>query len=65
MFDDCQTWKVVVSLEYQYSIWPNSKVAPPGWKDEGKIDSKEGCLNYIKEVWLDMRPKSLQELTDL
>jgi len=64
MFEHCESWRVVINLEDQYSIWPTSKTIPPGWRDEGKTGAKEECLNYIKEVWVDMRPRSLKELMD-
>ncbi len=64
MFEHCKLWKVVISLEDQYSVWPVSKEIPSGWKDAGKEGEKEECLNYIKEVWVDMRPRSLRELMD-
>lgn len=32
-----------------------------GWKDVGKVGSKEEGLAYIKEVWTDMRPLSLRK----
>ena len=62
MFENCESWKVVINLEDQYSIWPIQKEIPSGWSDGGKKGSKEECLNYIKEVWTDMRPRSLREL---
>jgi len=52
-------WKVVVSLEKQYSIWPVDKNIPYGWEDCKKQGSKEECLFYIKNTWTDMRPLSL------
>lgn len=64
MFEHCKLWKVVISLEDQYSIWPAYKPIPFGWSDAGKEGEKEECLNYIKEVWVDMRPRSLRELMD-
>src|SRR5262249_41396257 len=30
------------------------------WKDVGKSGLKSECLDYIKEVWTDMRPLSLR-----
>ena len=54
-------YNVVVNIEGQYSIWPDDKEVPYGWNIEGKRGTKEDCLNYIKEVWTDMRPKSLKE----
>jgi MbtH protein len=31
-----------------------------GWSDAGKSGTKAECLEYIKEVWTDMRPLSLR-----
>lgn len=53
--------KVVVNDEGQYSIWPAYKEEPLGWHYAGKTGTKEECLAYIKEVWTDMRPKSLRD----
>jgi len=58
--DDTTVYKVVVNHEEQYSIWPNYKEIPRGWKDVGKSGLKSECLGYIKEVWTDMRPLSLR-----
>lgn len=51
--------KVVVNHEGQYSIWPIDRESPAGWKDAGKTGLKSECLEFIKEVWTDMRPLSL------
>ncbi len=59
--DDKTVYKVVVNHEEQYSIWPSYRENPLGWKDAGKMGTKEECLNYIKEVWTDMRPLSLRK----
>lgn len=55
------TLKVVVNHEEQYSIWPADRQPPGGWREVGKVGTKEECLAYIKEVWTDMRPLSLRE----
>ena len=52
---------VVVNDEEQFSIWPARMDIPNGWKSAGKSGSKDDCLSYVKEVWTDMRPKSLRE----
>jgi uncharacterized protein YbdZ (MbtH family) len=52
---------VVINHEEQYSIWPEYKECPLGWKNVGKIGPKAECLAYIKEVWTDMRPLSLRK----
>lgn len=59
--EDNRTYKVVVNHEEQYSIWLADKDNPLGWKDAGKSGSKQECLDYIKEVWTDMRPLSLRK----
>jgi MbtH protein len=56
-------FKVVVNHEEQYSIWPEHKVVPSGWREIGKSGSKQECLSHVKEVWTDMRPLSLRETT--
>jgi uncharacterized protein YbdZ (MbtH family) len=59
--EDTTIYKVVVNHEEQYSIWPDYKEIPLGWKDVGKSGIKPECLAYIKEVWTDMRPLSLRK----
>lgn len=54
-------FKVVVNVERQYSIWPLNKENAFGWTDVGFQSEKEECLEYIAEVWKDMRPYSLIE----
>jgi MbtH protein len=58
------TLKVVVNDEEQYSIWPSDRDNAPGWRDAGKVGTKEECLAWIKEVWVDMRPSSLRDAMD-
>jgi MbtH protein len=58
--EDTTFYKVVVNHEEQYSIWPAEKSNPLGWTDAGKTGPKVECLAYVKEVWTDMRPKSLR-----
>ncbi|HEY9130843.1 MAG TPA: MbtH family NRPS accessory protein [Dyella sp.] len=56
-------YEVVVNHEGQYSIWPSDKAVPHGWKKAGKQGSKASCLEFIGEVWTDMRPLSLRAQT--
>jgi MbtH protein len=62
--EDTTTYKVVVNHEEQYSIWPADRANPLGWTDGGKSGSKQECLDFIKEVWTDMRPLSLRRQMD-
>lgn len=59
--EDNTNYVVVVNHEEQYSIWPDYKEIPNGWKSCGKSGQKNECLEYIEEVWTDMRPLSLRK----
>lgn len=59
--DDKTTYNVVVNHEEQYSIWPTDRELPLGWNNAGKAGTKQECLDYIGEVWTDMRPLSLRK----
>ena len=59
--DDGLIYKVVINHEEQYSLWPIDRDNPRGWRDAGKTGSREECLNFIREVWTDMRPLSVRE----
>ncbi len=59
--EDTTIYKVVVNQEGQYSIWQADRENALGWQDAGKTGLKAECLAYIKEVWTDMRPLSLQK----
>ena len=54
-------YRVVVNHEGQYSIWPAERENPVGWRDAAKSGSKAECLDYINEVWTDMRPLTLRK----
>jgi MbtH protein len=58
--EDDRVYKVVVNHEEQYSIWPEERENPLGWHEVGKSGTKQECLDYIDEVWTDMRPLSLR-----
>ena len=59
--EDSAICKVVVNHEGQYSIWPVERDNPIGWRDAAKSGSKAECLDYINEVWTDMRPLTLRK----
>ena len=59
--DDTTTYKVVVNHEEQYSIWPEDRELPAGWRAAGKTATKAACLEHIETVWTDMRPLSLRQ----
>ena len=59
--DDDRRYKVVINHEEQYSIWPFDRDNPAGWKEAGFAGTRKECLDYIEEVWTDMRPLSLRK----
>ncbi|MFL6163462.1 MAG: MbtH family protein [Jatrophihabitantaceae bacterium] len=58
--DDTRTYAVVVNDEEQYSIWPDDRELPAGWRREGTSGPRDECLAHIEQVWTDMRPLSLR-----
>ncbi|SEI74804.1 MULTISPECIES: MbtH family NRPS accessory protein [unclassified Pseudomonas] len=54
-------FRVVINDEEQYSIWPDYKAIPDGWKSVGVEGDKQTCLQYIETTWTDMRPLSLRK----
>jgi uncharacterized protein YbdZ (MbtH family) len=61
MEDEQETYRVVMNHEEQYSIWPDYREIPAGWKDVGVSGVKQVCLDHIEKVWTDMRPLSLRK----
>ena len=59
--EDNEEYICLVNEEEQYSVWFAWKDIPLGWKKVGPKGSKEEVLKYVKEVWMDMRPKSLKK----
>lgn len=48
---DATTYKVLVNVKRQYSVWPADRENPLGWNDAGKTGRKEECFAYISEIW--------------
>jgi len=59
--EDNLIYKVVINHEEQYSIWPAERDNPPGWRDAGYRGNRMECLEYIKQMWTDMRPLSVRK----
>lgn len=60
MADGTEDTVVVRNAEEQYSIWPKGKDLPAGWSPVGFAGTKDTCLDYIEEVWSDIRPLSVR-----
>ncbi len=57
-------YKILLNEEGQYSIWPEMKKPPLGWKVVGPAGAKEDVLEWIKANWTDMRPLSVRQTTE-
>jgi MbtH protein len=57
---DSLQYAVVINDEEQYSIWPEGRDLPAGWRLDGFTGTEDECLAYIDETWTDMRPASLR-----
>jgi MbtH protein len=58
---ESERFLVVVNHEEQYSIWPDGRDLPAGWRAVGDAAAKNDCLAYIETHWTDMRPLSLRQ----
>lgn len=59
--DENTVFLVVLNHEEQYSIWPEYRPIPDGWRADGTRGTKQACLDHIDRVWTDMRPLSLRK----
>jgi len=59
---DDREYKVLMNDEEQYSLWLAELPVPNGWRETGKQGTSQECLDYVKQVWTDMRPLSLRKM---
>ena len=59
---DTTQYKVVINPDRQYSIVPLNEPTTRLWRDAGMAGTKQQCLNYIEEVWTDMKSSDLLNL---
>ncbi|MGJ4996801.1 MbtH family protein [Bradyrhizobium sp. HKCCYLR20261] len=62
--DESAIFVVLVNDEEQYSLWPQFKDIPAGWRQTGPVGNKADCLAFIESAWTDMRPLSLRRQRD-
>lgn len=55
-----ERYLAVVNDEEQYSVWWAGRDLPPGWQATGTEGTKDECLAWIADNWVDMRPLSLR-----
>lgn len=56
-----EIYLILVNDENQYSLWPEFRVVPSGWRTIGPRAKRAVCLAWIENHWTDMRPKTLAE----
>ncbi|KUI99568.1 MbtH family protein [Vibrio sp. MEBiC08052] len=55
-FDDPENqFLVLINQCGQYSLWPEFKQAPSGWKNTFGPSDKQRCIAYIEAHWQDIR----------
>ena len=57
------SFRVIVNDEEQYSLWPDNKALPSGWRSCHQ-GTREECLAFVEKIWTDMRPLSLRQKMD-
>ncbi|MCP9211169.1 MbtH family NRPS accessory protein [Streptomyces sp. NEAU-Y11] len=45
--------------EFQHSLWPMNRAVPGGWQICSGPSPYQGCMEYIRDHWTDMRPAGL------
>jgi MbtH protein len=59
-FDDpAGRFLVLVNDEGQHSLWPAFADVPQGWTVAHEATDRAAALDYVKQNWTDMRPRSL------
>lgn len=59
--EDTAIYVVVMNHEEQYSILPENRDVPAGWSVVGPKGRRRVCLDYIQNIWTDMRPVSVRK----
>ncbi|MGG4090807.1 MbtH family protein [Paenibacillus lautus] len=53
---------VLVNQEGQYSLWPDFAAVPNGWTPAFGLSTREECVAFINENWVDLRQRSLYDI---
>jgi MbtH protein len=59
--DENAQYLVLVNDEGQHSLWPSLTEIPGGWTERFGPAARDACMEYVRENWTDMRPRSLVE----
>jgi MbtH protein len=59
--DQDAQYTVLRNGEDQHSLWPAFAAAPDGWTTVHGPGRREECLDYVREHWVDLRPRGVAE----
>ncbi|WIY02236.1 MbtH family protein [Amycolatopsis mongoliensis] len=54
-------YTVLRNDEDQHSLWPAFAATPDGWVVVHGPGRRDECLAYVREHWLDLRPRGVTE----
>lgn len=54
-------YTVLRNDENQHSLWPAFADVPDGWTVVHGPERRENCMAYVREHWVDLRPRSVAE----
>jgi uncharacterized protein YbdZ (MbtH family) len=54
-------YSVLRNEENQHSLWPEFAEVPAGWTLVHGPASREECMDYVREHWVDLRPRGVAE----
>ena len=54
-------YTVLRNEENQHSLWPIFADVPAGWTVVHGPGGREECLAYVRENWVDLRPRGVAE----
>lgn len=54
-------YTVLRNDENQHSLWPAFAPAPDGWTVVHGPGHRDECMAYVREHWVDLRPRSVAE----
>jgi MbtH protein len=52
-------YTVLRNEENQHSLWPAFADVPDGWTVAYGPDRRAECMAYVRENWVDLRPRSV------
>ncbi|MBV9822450.1 MAG: MbtH family NRPS accessory protein [Actinobacteria bacterium] len=58
--DDSLQFLVLANEEGQHALWPEPFAVSAGWEVRHGPASRSACLDFVRDNWTDLRPRSLR-----